>query len=483
MPISESEAGFKPGAPPIHVAGYPTAMERMPLAEYIPDASGTLPTTTPSKHVDGFHDQPSSYEPHDGFDGSMGQLNSARRPENIGGRREFHEKMTGRTAKSTYCGTTIGIATGGIVGAIVSAPVISVAAGVAIGTTGGLLVGKGLKRYRERRLGRLQEDLGYADDVAVGMEPHEVTDPLALSRQSSISTTSKPAVPTSAQSTKTPGSEKNWTEDWATSTRSGSFCSDSGKCVLGPIIPLNGSSLWQPLWEPQNRSPSSTSWGDTSSADPWIGVGQRSSSFSPGMAALDQLQLGPAHGHMRSHSCNAMVETSQPAEEAEEPREEADTQANPELVATNVRKDAVTTLMLRNVPNRLTVKQLGTELDQLGFVGLYDLCLIPIDPHSGRGRGYAFVNFLRSEDAALFCEALAENQFERASGKHLLVSIARLQGKAATLEQLLASKPKKKVRAAEAKCLVMRNTTDGLEPMAVQDALRHVRELEAQMAS
>jgi hypothetical protein len=29
----------------------------------------------------------------------------------------------------------------------------------------------------------------------------------------------------------------------------------------------------------------------------------------------------------------------------------------------------------------------------------------------------------------------------------------------------------------------MRNTTDGLEPMAVQDALRHVRELEAQMAS
>jgi hypothetical protein len=179
-----------------------------------------------------------------------------------------------------------------------------------------------------------------------------------------------------------------------------------------------------------------------------------------------------------------MVETSQPREEdVEEPREEAaETQTNPELVASNVRKECVTTLMLRNVPNRLTVKQLGTELDQLGFVGLYDLCLIPIDPHSGRGRGYAFVNFLRYDDAARFCEALAENQFERASGKHLLVSIARLQGKAATLEQLLASKPKKKVRAAEAKCLVMRNTMDGLEPMAVQDALRHVRELEAQMA-
>jgi hypothetical protein len=114
---------------------------------------------------------------------------------------------------------------------------------------------------------------------------------------------------------------------------------------------------------------------------------------------------------------------------------------------------------------------------------LYDLCLIPIDPHSGRGRGYAFVNFLRSDDAARFCEALAENQFERASGKHLLVSIARLQGKAATLEQLLASKPKKKVRSAEEKCLVMRNTTDGLEPMAVQDALRHVRELEARLGA
>jgi hypothetical protein len=422
----------------------------------------------------------------------MGQLNSARRPENWSGdRRDLHEKMIGRTAKSTYCGTTIGIATGGIVGAIVSAPVISVAAGVAVGATGGLLVGKSLKRYRERKLGKLQEDLGYAEDAATGnlMEPIdgiEVNDPLALSRQSVSSTPSKPAVASvkSAQSTRTPGSEKNGTEDWAISTRSGSFGSDSGMCLLGPIIPLNGQSPWAPLWEPQNRSPSSTSWGGDTAADPtWIG--QRSSSFSPGSADLEQWIPG-THVHMRSHSCNAMVETNQRPEEAtEEPRAEdgEEGQMKPELVADNVRKDMMTTLMLRNVPNRLTVKQLGTELDQLGFVGLYDLCLIPIDPHSGRGRGYAFVNFLRSEDAARFCEALAENQFERASGKHLLVSIARLQGKAATLEQLLASKPKKKVRAAEAKCLVMRNTTDGLEPMAVQDALRHVRELEAQMAA
>jgi hypothetical protein len=461
-------------------------MERRPLAEYIPDdavvASAT--PTVPTMGLNGFHGQPTTYDPDDSFATSMSQLHSERRPENLGGRREFREKMSGQTAKSTYCGTTIGITAGGIVGAIVSAPVISVAAGVAVGAAGGLLVGKGLKRHRERRLGRLQEDLGYAEDAAGGsiMEPLDVADPLALSRNSSISTPSKPTVPASAksaQSTKTPGSEKNWTEDWATSTRSGSLCSDSGKCLLGPIIPLNGSSPWGPIWEPQNRTPSHSSWGET--ADPW--VGQRSSSFSPGTDVLPG-----THMHMRSHSCNAMVETTHAGAEepaTEEQREEAAdaAQTNPDLVASNVRKEWVTTLMLRNVPNRLTVKQLGTELDQLGFVGLYDLCLIPIDPHSGRGRGYAFVNFLRSEDAARFCEALAENQFERASGKHLLVSIARLQGKAATLEQLLASKPKKKVRAAEAKCLVMRNTTDGLEPMAVQDALRHVRELEAQMAS
>merc|ERR1719247_1910895 len=154
-------------------------------------------------HVDAFHGEPSSYEPHESFASSMGQLNSERRPENFGppGKREFHEKMTGRTAKSTYCGTTIGIATGGIVGAIVSAPVISVAAGVAVGATGGLLVGKGLKRYRERKLGRLQEDLGYTDDPAGGSPlPIAVTDPLALSRQSNISTPSKPAVPTSVKS-------------------------------------------------------------------------------------------------------------------------------------------------------------------------------------------------------------------------------------------------------------------------------------------
>jgi hypothetical protein len=76
------------------------------------------------------------------------------------------------------------------------------------------------------------------------------------------------------------------------------------------------------------------------------------------------------------------------------------------------------------------------------------------------------------------CVALADNQFQRTSGKNMLVSVARLQGKAATLEQLLASKPRKKVRAAEGKCLVMCSTEEGLVPMAVQDALHHVRKAE-----
>jgi hypothetical protein len=49
---------------------------------------------------------------------------------------------------------------------------------------------------------------------------------------------------------------------------------------------------------------------------------------------------------MRSHSCNAMVETIQPKAKEEAPEElgkEEEAQTNPELVADNVRKDAVTT--------------------------------------------------------------------------------------------------------------------------------------------
>merc|ERR1719401_2077848 len=64
---------------------------------------------------------------------------------------------------------------------------------------------------------------------------------------------------------------------------------------------------------------------------------------------------------------------------------------------------AVTTYMLRNIPEHVTQPTLLRELDLSGFSGLYDLCYLPVKcMQTARGRGFAFVNFLTSSIACEF---------------------------------------------------------------------------------
>lgn len=63
--------------------------------------------------------------------------------------------------------------------------------------------------------------------------------------------------------------------------------------------------------------------------------------------------------------------------------------------------EAMTTVMLRNIPNDYTRAMLLELLDSLGLVARYDLVYLPIDFHRASSLGYAFVNFNRHEDAVL----------------------------------------------------------------------------------
>jgi len=63
-----------------------------------------------------------------------------------------------------------------------------------------------------------------------------------------------------------------------------------------------------------------------------------------------------------------------------------------------------TTMMMRNIPNNFSREQLLALVDDEGFRGQYDLLYLPIDLKKKVGLGYAFVNFVKHEDAEAFAE-------------------------------------------------------------------------------
>ena len=57
-----------------------------------------------------------------------------------------------------------------------------------------------------------------------------------------------------------------------------------------------------------------------------------------------------------------------------------------------------TTVMLRNIPNRYSQAGLLKEIDAAGFKGSYDFFYLPMDTKNRTNVGYAFINFLSTEE-------------------------------------------------------------------------------------
>jgi hypothetical protein len=107
-----------------------------------------------------------------------------------------------------------------------------------------------------------------------------------------------------------------------------------------------------------------------------------------------------------------------------------------EEYAKHGRQGAMTTIMIRNVPNRYSQRELINELKSLGFAGTFDFLYVPLDLGTMSNVGYAFVNFTDPAWAEKCMEVLQNHRFKRhrQAGKVAAVSAAHIQGLEANLK-------------------------------------------------
>lgn len=94
----------------------------------------------------------------------------------------------------------------------------------------------------------------------------------------------------------------------------------------------------------------------------------------------------------------------------------------------------ITTVMLRNIPNKYTQNSLLKEINDLGFATTYDFFYLPMDVHNRSNVGYAFINFQMPKDAERFRRVFSDHRFQRFHSRKIgSVCVAHVQGLDANL--------------------------------------------------
>jgi len=118
---------------------------------------------------------------------------------------------------------------------------------------------------------------------------------------------------------------------------------------------------------------------------------------------------------------------------------------NSETFALNVSRveqgeDSRTTVMVKNIPNKYTQRNL-LDLIDASYAGAYDFFYLPIDFKNKCNLGYAFINFRQSSSIGPFFREFDQNRWERFnSDKICVVTYARIQGKQALVSHFRSSR-------------------------------------------
>jgi len=109
-----------------------------------------------------------------------------------------------------------------------------------------------------------------------------------------------------------------------------------------------------------------------------------------------------------------------------------------------------TTIMIRNIANRYTQRELVLELEEMGFEDSFDFVYLPLDKSTRANLGYAFVNFINATWAAQCMDDFKDyrlKKYRNLSNKVAVASVAHIQG----LEKNLAHYENKFVNSCKLK--------------------------------
>jgi hypothetical protein len=135
------------------------------------------------------------------------------------------------------------------------------------------------------------------------------------------------------------------------------------------------------------------------------------------------------------------------------PREDPDdARAAANRIADEIVRNQCTTLMIRNLPNKLTPPMIMECVHELGFEEEYDYLFVPIDTNApgwaNRNLGYCFLNLTSPDVARRFCLLAYGYSFRQAvsSTKTSKISIAEEQGVLLNLCRIDRPGPRKESR-------------------------------------
>jgi len=97
-------------------------------------------------------------------------------------------------------------------------------------------------------------------------------------------------------------------------------------------------------------------------------------------------------------------------------------------------REPVTTIMLRNIPQRYNREMLIEDMNARGFAGAYDFFYLPIDFSTTHSVGYAFINFISEAELARFKSVYVGLKLSEDSPKVCEICDAKVQGKAKNVE-------------------------------------------------